>query len=79
MANETELKARMESIEETRKITNAMYMISSTKMRKAKQDLENTEPYFYTLQSMMARLLRHLPDGQEGIHFLLMHRLLMNV
>ena len=39
-----------------------MYMISSTKMRKAKQDLENTEPYFYTLQSMMARLLRHLPD-----------------
>ena len=31
-------------------------------MRKAKQDLENTEPYFYTLQSMMARLLRHLPD-----------------
>lgn len=27
MANETELKARMESIEETRKITNAMYLI----------------------------------------------------
>ena len=39
-----------------------MYMISSTKMRKARQDLENTEPYFYTLQAMMARLLRHLPD-----------------
>ena len=44
------------------KITNAMYMISSSKLKKAKKDLENTEPYFYTLQVSLARLLRHLPD-----------------
>ena len=62
MAGLREIQNRIKSIQDTRKITNAMYMISSTKMRKAKQDLENTEPYFYTLQSMMARLLRHLPD-----------------
>ena len=62
MASAREIQSRMQSIKDTMKITNAMYMISSTKMRKAKQDLENTEPYFYTLQSMMARLLRHLPD-----------------
>ena len=62
MAGLHEIQNRIKSIQDTRKITNAMYMISSTKMRKAKQDLENTEPYFYTLQSMMARLLRHLPD-----------------
>lgn len=58
MAGLREIQNRIKSIQDTRKITNAMYMISSTKMRKAKQDLENTEPYFYTLQSMMARLLR---------------------
>ena len=62
MAGLHEIQNRIKSIQDTRKITNAMYMISSTKMRKARQDLENTEPYFYTLQAMMARLLRHLPD-----------------
>ena len=62
MAGLREIQNRIKSIQDTRKITNAMYMISSTKMRKAKQDLENTEPYFYTLQSNDARLLRHLPD-----------------
>ena len=50
MAGLREIQNRIKSIQDTRKITNAMYMISSTKMRKAKQDLENTEPYFYTLQ-----------------------------
>ena len=47
------------------KITNAMYMISSTKLRKAKKNLEETEPYFYTLQSMIARIMRHLPDVEN--------------
>ncbi len=47
------------------KITNAMYLISSTKMRKARADLAKTEPYFYTLQAMMARVIRHLPAGYK--------------
>ena len=35
MANAKEIKERMASIEETRKITNAMYLISSSKDRKS--------------------------------------------
>ena len=65
MANTREIKSRMNSIQDTMKITNAMYMISSTKLRKAKKNLEETEPYFYTLQSMIARILRHLPDVEN--------------
>ena len=65
MAGLREIQNRIKSIQDTRKITNAMYMISSTKMRKAKQDLENTEPYFYTLQSMMARLLRNSSEKRN--------------
>ena len=61
MAGTKEIKDRIKSIKDTQKITNAMYLISSTKMRKAKQGLENTEPYFYGLQGMMARVLRHMP------------------
>ena len=62
MANAREIQSRMKSIRDTMKITNAMYMISSTKLRRAKKNLEETEPYFYTLQTMIARILRHLPE-----------------
>ena len=54
MANAREIRDRMKSIQDTMKITNAMYMISSSKLRRAKKALENTEPYFYTLQSTMS-------------------------
>lgn len=62
MANTREIRDRMKSIRDTMKITNAMYMISSAKLRKAKKELEDTEPYFYTMQNMLARIARHLPD-----------------
>ena len=39
MANAREIQSRMKSIQDTMKITNAMYMISSTKLRKAKKSL----------------------------------------
>ena len=62
MANTREIQKRMKSIQDTMKITSAMYMISSAKLRTAKQKLEHTEPYFYALQSAISRLLRHIPD-----------------
>lgn len=49
MANTKEIQKRMKSIQDTMKITSAMYMISSAKLRSAKQKLENTEPYFYAV------------------------------
>jgi len=55
----------MKSIQDTLKITNAMYMISSAKLRKAKKSLEDTEPYFYALQDALARIIRHIPDIQS--------------
>ena len=65
MANTREIQSRMKSIQDTLKITNAMYMISSTKLRKARKNLEETEQYFYTLQAMISRILRHLPDTED--------------
>ncbi len=68
MANTKEIKDRINSIKETQKITNAMYLISSTKLRKAKKELENTEPYFYGMQAMTERLSRHI-SGVNSIFF----------
>ncbi|MGN8817325.1 ATP synthase F1 subunit gamma [Oribacterium sp. HCP28S3_H8] len=61
MSTTRELRDRISSIDNTLKITNAMYLISSTKLRKARIELQETEPYFYTLQSTIQRILRHLP------------------
>ena len=46
MASTKEIKSRMESVKDTKKITNAMYLIASTKLRRAKTELEHTLPYF---------------------------------
>lgn len=62
MANAKEIKERMASIQETKKITNAMYLISSSKMKQAKKRLADTEPFFYAMQAEIGRILRHVPD-----------------
>ena len=38
MGSTKEIQTRMKSIQDTMKITNAMYMISSSKMQKAKRN-----------------------------------------
>lgn len=62
MANAREILSRMNSIRSTMKITNAMYTISSSKLKKARKNLLDTEPYFYGLQRTISRIVRHTPD-----------------
>lgn len=69
MANLREIKTRMKSIRETQQITNAMYMISSSKLQKAKIALENTVPYFETLKDTIACILQHMSDDITDIYF----------
>ena len=66
MANVKEIQDRIKSIQDTMKITNAMYMISSSKMKKAKKALSDTEPYFFEMQSAIRRILRHVPDIEHA-------------
>lgn len=58
MANTSEIKNRINSIKDTQKITEAMYLIASTKMRKAKNDLDKTRPYFTSLKNEIKRIFR---------------------
>lgn len=62
MANTVEIKGRIDSIRETQKITNAMYLIASTKLRKARSELEQTRPYFDALRSEIKRVFRTAND-----------------
>lgn len=65
MANIREIRDRTESIKQILKITNAMYLISSSKLKKARKALESTEPYFYKLQDTIESVLEHTPHTEQ--------------
>ena len=56
MAGTKEIKTHIASVGETRKITNAMYLIASTKLRRARQELDQTRPYFEALRGEIRRI-----------------------
>lgn len=62
MANIKEIKERISSIKDIMKITNAMYLISSSKLKKARSELEKTEPYFYNIQYTIHHILKHTDE-----------------
>ncbi len=62
MATTKEIKDRISSVKNTQKITNAMYLISSTKMRKAKEELDRTRPYFELQRKEIKRIFRNAEE-----------------
>ena len=65
MSNTKEIKDRIRSVKDTQKIANAMYLISSTKMRKAKAGLDGTRPYFFALRQEMSRIFSYFEDVES--------------
>ncbi len=65
MAGTKEIKTHIESVRETRKITNAMYLIASTKLRRARAELDNPRPYFNALQREIKRIFRKVSDVES--------------
>ena len=56
MASTSEIRRRISSVQETQKITHAMYLISSAKMRKARAELDEVRPYFDVLNHEITRV-----------------------
>ena len=59
MASMRDIKRRKSSIQSTQQITNAMKLVSTVKLQKARSRAEQTNPYFNymykTVASMLAR------------------------
>lgn len=68
MSGTKEIKDRIASVRDTQKITNAMYLIASTKLRKARAELDRTRPYFDALRSEIKRIFRTV-EGVESRYF----------
>ena len=69
MSSAKDIKRRIASVTDTQKITNAMYLIASTKLRKARNDLSNTEPYFQALKGEIERIFNTI-DQVDSQYFL---------
>ena len=60
-----DIRTRIGSVQKTMKITNAMYLMASSKLKKARRILEETEPYFLTLQHAISRIIAHTDLANE--------------
>ena len=72
-----EIKGRIGSVKSTLKITSAMKLVASAKLRKAQQTIEGMRPYERKLQQMLAHLMasgakmsgeytRPMPTGEDA-------------
>lgn len=59
MASMKEIREHIASIQSTQKVTNAMYLIASTKMRRAKEDLAKTRPFFDAVSTQIEQIFQH--------------------
>ena len=62
-----EIKGRIASVKSTLKITSAMKLVASAKLRKAQQAIEGMRPYEWKLQEMLAHLTRQAGGSGVGI------------
>lgn len=62
MANTREIKLRIKGVNETKKITKAMKLISAVKLKKAREMHEKTLPFFKHIQETMIDILERVPD-----------------
>lgn len=69
MANMREIRNRIKGIQDIMKITNAMYLISSSKLKKARKTLLATEPYFNKLQETIHDILFYAPHMHQMAYF----------
>ncbi|MEG0979979.1 MAG: ATP synthase F1 subunit gamma [Oscillospiraceae bacterium] len=68
MASIREIKLRIKSVGEMQKITKSMKLISVSKLKKARQQLETTVPYFNKVKDTMIDILTH-SAGIENYYF----------
>ena len=65
MPNTKVIKNRINSVKNTQKITNAMYLIASTKLQKAKAEAERARPFFDRIEHEIKRIFERRADCES--------------
>jgi F-type H+-transporting ATPase subunit gamma len=66
MAGSKEIRNKIKSVENTRKITKAMEMVAASKMRKAQERMRAARPYGEKIRSVCANLSHANPDYRHA-------------
>ncbi|MBK8569937.1 MAG: F0F1 ATP synthase subunit gamma [Nitrosomonadales bacterium] len=77
MAGSKEIRTKIKSVENTRKITRAMEMVAASKMRKAQDRMRAARPYAEKIRQVAAHLSRANPEYKHP--FLIKRDALKNV
>ncbi len=71
-----DIRHRIRSVQNTGKITKAMKMVSTARLRRAQQRVLTARPYAQILQELVVGVASSVPgEGEDGIHPLLAKRL----
>jgi len=62
MPSTKEIRLKIKSVQNTRKITKAMEMVAASKMRKAQDRMRNTRPYGDKIRNIVAHLAQANPE-----------------
>src|SRR5512145_114478 len=66
MAGSKEIRTKIKSVENTRKITRAMEMVAAAKMRKAQDRMRAARPYAEKIRNVAAHLSRANPEYKHA-------------
>ena len=58
-SNMQSIKRRIRSVESTKKITKAMQLVATSKLRKTRNQLEELKPYYSKVQETVAEILQN--------------------
>ena len=65
MAGMKEIKARIKSVESTMQITKAMELVATSKLRRAKETVERTRPFYQTLGAAISDIMAASADFES--------------
>ncbi|NQZ28922.1 MAG: F0F1 ATP synthase subunit gamma [Mycoplasmatales bacterium] len=65
MASLQETKSRLTSVSTTKKITKAMQLVATAKLRKAKSNLESIQEYYTSVYETFQKLLNNVSDVKK--------------
>ena len=63
-----EIKRRIKSVESTKKITKAMELVATSKLRKTRNQLEQSKPYYTTVAQTVAEILANCKGNNDSIY-----------
>ena len=62
MAGTKEIRTKIKSVQNTRKITKAMEMVAASKMRRAQERMRSARPYSEKIRTITANLSKANPE-----------------